>query len=59
MVGAAKVRRPIEVEGLTYGASIPSMNPDIMPYNGPSKGAVKLLSRILENVIVAGVPRTG
>ncbi len=59
IVGARKVRMPIEVAGLTYGARTPTMNPDIMPYIGPSNGAVKLLSKMLEKVIVAGVPNTG
>jgi len=35
------------------------MNPDNVPYKGPNKGAVRLLSKMLENVIDAGVPRTG
>lgn len=53
------MRIPIDVAGLTYGARTPRMNPDIVPCNGPSSGAVRLFRRMLENVIVAGVPNTG
>jgi hypothetical protein len=35
------------------------MKPEIVPNNGPSNGAVKLESKMLENVIDAEVPRMG
>lgn len=58
-VGARKVSMPTDVAGLTKGTSHPKMNPEIIPYKGPSNGAERLERRTLENVIDAGVPGTG
>jgi hypothetical protein len=59
IVGLKKVNNPMDVAGLTYGTSHPNMKPDNVPHKGPSTGAVKLENKMFDNVIMAGVPRTG
>lgn len=58
-VGARKVNTPMDVAGFIYGTSQPKMSPHIVPYKGPSNGAVKLESKTLENVIETNVPGMG
>ena len=47
------------VAGFMYGTSHPNKKPEMVPQNGPNKGAVRAENIIPDNVMTAGVPRMG
>jgi hypothetical protein len=58
-VGLRNVKGPIDVDGFMKGLIQPKRKPAILPFRGPSNGAVKPLSKTLDKVIYAGVPGRG
>ena len=58
-VGLRNVKGPIEVDGFMKGPIQPKRKLAILPFKGPSNGAVKPLSNMLDRVIDTVVPGRG